>query len=138
MHTRALLNANTDIKTWIYNGKREETYKKFLQVSEVKEIVVRNYAFHVDNCPIKKRVWKQKSYANFHNDCLYCDYHIGMTKDGGILCSGRERVAHLCDFSIPKEKRINSSNEKREEEIYDSVGLGVCPQCGHSLVIRNA
>lgn len=74
-----------------------------LQVSEVKEIVVRNYAFHVDNCPIKKRVWKQKSYANFHNDCLYCDYHIGMTKDGGILCSGRERVAHLCDFVYLKK-----------------------------------
>lgn len=134
---REILIDKNDFKTWIYNGKREETYKKFLQVSEVKEIVVRNYAFHVDNCPIKKRVWKQKSYANFHNDCLYCDYHIGMTKDGGILCSGRERVAHLCDFSIPKENRINSSNEKREEEIYDSVGLRVCPQCGHSLVIRN-
>ncbi len=134
---REILIDKNDSKKWIYNGKREETYKKFLQVSDAKIMVTRSYAFHVEDCPIKKRMWKQKAYANFCDDCLYCDYLIGKTKDGGILCSGRERIAHVCDFSIPKEERIKNSNEKREEEFYDSVGLGVCPQCGNSLVIRN-
>ncbi|MFQ7082686.1 topoisomerase DNA-binding C4 zinc finger domain-containing protein [Sellimonas intestinalis] len=28
-------------------------------------------------------------------------------------------------------------NEKREEEFYELVGQGICPQCGSYLVIRN-
>ena len=54
-----LINKN-EYKSWVYNDKREEIYKRFLEASEAKKIISRNFALHVDNCPIGKRVWKQK------------------------------------------------------------------------------
>ncbi len=103
-----LINKN-EYKSWIYNGKREETYKKFLEVSEVKPVISRNYALHIDNCPIGKRVWRQKPYANFLYDCQDCDYFIaykstwknGVEQEREILCSGKNYIAHIADFEIP-------------------------------------
>lgn len=140
-----LINKN-EYKSWIYNGKREETYKKFLEVSEVKPVISRNYALHIDNCPIGKRVWRQKPYANFLYDCQDCDYFIaykstwknGVEQEREILCSGKNHIAHIADFEIPFEKRAQDFEEKREEEIYELVGQGICPQCGSDLVIRHS
>ena len=140
-----LINKN-EYKSWIYNGKREETYKKFLSVSEVKPVISRNYALHVDNCHIGKRVWRQKPYANFLYDCQDCDYFIAyksvwkndVEQERKILCSGKNYIAHIADFEIPFEKRVQDFKEKREEEIYELVGQGICPQCGSDLVIRHS
>ena len=132
-------------KTWIYNGKREETYKKFVEVCDSMEVITRNYALHVDNCPVRKRVWRQKPYANFTDDCLECEYFIAYKCDRKddieykrILCSGRKRIAHVSDFDVPLEKRVQNYDDKREEEIYELVGQGICPQCGCDLVIRHS
>lgn len=139
-----LINGN-DYKSWIYNGKREEYYRKFLAVSELKPIISRNYALHVDNCPISKRVWKKKCYANFLDDCLICDYFVGTKtirkSDNGqeqkILCAGKQRVAHIEDFDIPFDERIKYFKEKRELEFYELIVQGICPQCESNLVIRD-
>lgn len=81
-----LINEN-EHKVWIYNGKREAYYEKFLKVSEVKPVITRNYALHVDNCPIGKRVWKCNRYANLLYDCQGCDYLIGYESTGKIIWS---------------------------------------------------
>lgn len=140
-----LINKN-EYKSWIYNGKREEIYKKFLTVSEAKPVISRNYASHVDNCPIGKRVWKQKPYANFFYDCQYCDYFIAYKsvrkndeeQERIIFCSGKNYIAHIEDFEIPFEKRVWDFKEKREEKIYELVAQGICPQCSSDLVIRHS
>ena len=141
--TEALIK-ETENKNWIYNGKREQTYKRFVEVSECKKIVSRGYALHVDYCPIKSRVWKGKPYANFTDDCNMCDYFIDykksenrMTENGEILCSGKLRIGDVKDFDIPLEKRIQEYDEKREEEKYDLISQGICPQCGCYLKIRH-
>lgn len=139
---QALLTQNEN-KKWIYNGKREKTYKQFVSVSECKDIVVRNYAFQVDNCPIKKRMWKGKPYANFSYDCNECDYLIDYKSSRDdeverrkILCSGKMRIGCLKDFDIPLERRIQDYDMKREEEKYDLISQGICPQCGYHLKIK--
>lgn len=139
-----LINEN-EHKVWIYNGKREAYYEKFLKVSEVKPVITRNYALHVDNCPIGKRVWKCNRYANLLYDCQGCDYLIGyestwknnMEQESAIRCTGKLRIAHKEDFEIPFEKRMQDFNSKEEERIYESVGMGICPQCGGALKIKN-
>lgn len=138
-----VLLTQTDKKRWIYNGKREHAYKQFIRVSEMKDIVVRGYAFHVDNCPLKRRIWRGKSYANFIDDCQVCDYLIDyrrLRREEGeqekVFCSGRMRIGCLKDFDIPLEKRIQECDAKIEEEKYEMIGQGICPQCGHFLKIR--
>lgn len=138
------LIGKSENKHWIYNREIEEVYKRFIDISESKELVTRNYATHVDDCPIKKRVWNEKPYANFLNDCLDCDYLIEdevewknkEEKKETILCSGKSRIAHITDFELPYEKRVQNFEEKREEEMYELIGQGICPKCNHDLVIR--
>lgn len=142
---QALLSQNKN-KSWVYNGKREKTYKRFIEVSECKDVKVRNYALHVDNCPIKKRVWRGKPYANLDHDCWGCDYLIDykelrindVKQDRKMLCSGKLRIGSLEDFDIPLEIRLQDYDEKREEEIYDLISQGICPQCGYDLKIRQS
>lgn len=131
-------NSNKD---WIYNGKREITYKKFLDSAEWKLIIVRNYASHVDYCPIKKRMWKGKPYANFLDDCYECDFFVGYKRNEDreldkILCSGKARIGSLEDFELSLEERVQQYDEKIEEEKYELIARGRCPQCGGPLKIR--
>lgn len=138
-----VLSIQNENKKWIYNGKRKQIYKRFVDISECKDIIVRNYAFHVDNCPIKRRIWKGKPYANFSYDCNECDYLIDY-KDAmddevaqeKILCSGKMRIGCLKDFDIPLEKRIQDYDMKKEEEKYELISQGTCPQCGYPLNIK--
>lgn len=138
-----ILLSKGDNKVWIYNGKREITYKKFVEVSQCKEIKSRNYALQVDFCPINKRIWKGKPYANFSYDCEDCDFLIdyknGEEKDnyqGKILCSGQSRIGCLKDFDISLEERVKAYDEKQEETKYELISQGICPQCGYELKIR--
>lgn len=63
-------------KAWIYNAKAERDYQKFLYASERKPIIRRGHALHVDYCPLHRRIWKGKPYANLIDDCAYCEYHV--------------------------------------------------------------
>lgn len=139
---QALLS-NNENKSWIYNGKREKVYKRFVEVSDCREVITRNYALHVDNCPVKKRMWKGKSYANFVQDCWECEYLIEY-KDARnndidqrkILCSGRMRIGCLKDFDVSFEERVQKYDMQREDERYELIGQGICPQCGYDLKIK--
>lgn len=139
-----VLIKETENKKWIYNGKREQTYTRFVEVSESKKIVSRGYALHVDECPIKSRVWKGKPYANFTDDCNMCEYFIDYKKsenhttdNGEILCSGKLRIGKIKDFDTSLEERMREYDKKREEEKYELISQGICPQCGCYLKIRH-
>lgn len=120
-------------KQWIYNTIADACLQNFIYCSEILPVRKRGLAIHVDNCPIKSRVWKGKSYANFIDNCLYCEYCISRSHPDGIICSGREAISKYKDFKIPKEERIKNRNdfynEKREVAFYG----GTCPYCRGSI-----
>ncbi len=87
-------------KEWLFNAKRDKSYKRILDNSLKKKIVSRGLALHIDGCPLPARTWKGKPYANFTDDCTGCkylvvpkDYYI----DDFIYCIG-----HKTDDEIKK------------------------------------
>jgi hypothetical protein len=61
-------------KKWIYNTKQEAFRNQIKRFGKELYIVERGLASHIDYCPLSARVWKGKPYANFINDCIYCEY----------------------------------------------------------------
>ena len=131
--TSILLN-DSDEKKWKYNSLSEQYYQQFIEVSDEKEVVHRGYALHVDDCPIGKRIWKGKPYANFIDDCLHCQYCI--SNGDIILCSGRSRIATIDDFSIPEADRIRITDLAHEKGKEETIAQGRCPYCGGKLIER--
>ena len=131
-----ILLDDSNEKYWKYNKLSDEYLKRFISAADEKEIVSRGFAMHVDNCPIKARIWKGKPYANYIDDCLYCKYCISNGET--FLCSGRERIATVADFSIPKQERINKAEKEQVKEKEDAFLRGRCPNCGSPLVERQS
>lgn len=50
-----------------------------VELAEYRKVIERNYALHVDNCPVQKRVWRGKPYANFLYDCDVFEFCISYT-----------------------------------------------------------
>ena len=114
-----ILLSKSPEKYWKYNRLSGIYYRKFISVAEEKEISSHGLALHVDNCPIKARLWKGKPYANYIDDCSYCKYCISGSP---LLCSGKARIATVADFSIPEEERIQKSDIElqKEKEVYQA------------------
>lgn len=112
-----LLLSDNDKKTWKYNAYANKWLHRFYQIADRRETIARGYAVHVDNCPIKMRVWNGKPYANFIDDCIYCKYCIYVAKNGALLCSGRQRIATVADFKIPAEERMKESEGSVDEMV---------------------
>ena len=108
------------------------------QHADKRNIITRGFANHVDNCPIKKRQWKGKPYANFIDDCLYCEYCISFEYEDGMLCSGRKRISEIKDFNIPEEQRIKESDDMIDTLKENAFYAGNCPNCGGKLVERQS
>ncbi len=131
-----LLN-NSEEKKWKYNVYAQQHLQRFYENADRRRFVSRGYALHIDNCPIKVRIYKGKPYANFMDNCLYCEYCISANSDDGILCSGRKRISTVKDFDIPEEKRIRDSEDMLSELRESAIAGGTCPNCGNALVKRH-
>lgn len=92
-----LLLTDNETKKWKYNAVADKWLNKFYHIADKRKIIQRGMALHVDYCPIGSRVWRGKPYANFVDDCLYCEYCISFKGDS-ILCSGRQRIPTVNDF----------------------------------------
>ncbi len=134
---KGLLLNDSEEKTWKYNSLANKQLKRFYSIADKRKIISRGYALHIDNCPIKSRIYRGKPYANFTDDCLYCKYFISNENDDTILCSGRLRISEIKDFSIPEEKRIKDSNNEIEDLKENAFYAGNCPNCGGRLVERD-
>ncbi len=139
--TYILLNDSAE-KIWIYNAVAQKWLNKFNKVADKRHIVYHGLAAHINHCPIKKRMWKGKSYANFIDDCLDCEYCIFVDQSDEdyktILCSGRSRIATIKDFSIPEDQRIRESDYILQDITEMAVHGGTCPYCGCRLVKRSS
>ena len=128
-----LLLTDHALKSWRYNAVAERVYRLFCEAADRREIVRRGLASHVDYCPLRKRLWRGKPYANVLDDCADCPYEIAAL-DGAILCSGRRRVAHLSDLLSPAPPAPAAVTE---EEAMRAVAAGRCPSCGAALIERH-
>lgn len=63
-------------KAWIYNAAAERKRDEILSTGQVLRSVSRGFATHVDNCPIRARVWKGRIYANVVDDCISCEHAV--------------------------------------------------------------
>lgn len=133
-----ILLHSSEKKIWKHNSVANEYLCRFIKAADFREIVQRGLASHVDNCPIAMRVWRGKPYANFIDDCLYCEFCISNDYNGGILCSGRKRIATIQDFNISETMRVQMSNKKIIDQREACVAEGRCPYCGGCLVTRQS
>lgn len=95
-----ILLCNREEKQWKYNALANRYLQMIIRAADKRDFTTRGFAMHVDDCPIRAREWRGKPYANFIDDCLDCKYCISHTYEGGILCSGRTRVASVEDLKI--------------------------------------
>lgn len=132
-----LLLLDNEKKIWKYNAVANKYLQSFYQFADKRKIVSRGFALQVDGCPIQSRIWKGKPYANFIDDCLYCDYCISSAYEGELLCSGSRRVATIKDLETPEEQRVQDSSSELAEQREMAFAAGRCPYCGGKVVERN-
>ena len=126
---------DSEKKNWIYNNYANKWFEKFRSVAKLMPIVSRRYALHVDYCPMEKRNWRGKPYANFFDDCNGCEFLIAEEEDG-IFCSGEERIADLDDFKKSLPERIKHYSEQANDEKQNLFSKRICPNCGGVIVER--
>jgi hypothetical protein len=85
---RLIIRSISEYKKWIYHNIIEEYTRKLQSVVQTKMPTSRGFAFHYDECPIRAREYKGKSYANVIDDCLGCEHFIEWA-ELGIRCAGR-------------------------------------------------
>ena len=96
-----------DNKKWIYNAKWNLITEKVKKFAEPFKLVQRSLTLHIDDCPIKSRIWKGKIYANFYDDCQGCTYYFGERGYNEIYCTGNHKntVDEILNHYIKKGSR---------------------------------
>lgn len=86
----------TDNKKWVFNAKSAKYKKQLLATGKFIKTVHRNGPVHADGCPIAKRVWNGKPYANVTDDCLCCEYNLYVSPySSSIVCGGIHKITTL-------------------------------------------
>ena len=75
-------------KKWIYNSRSKKEYDRIVSQTKYMTTEMRGFAFHVDFCPIKSRMWHGKPYANVIDDCLDCEHCIDVEPQDFVRCNG--------------------------------------------------
>lgn len=132
-----ILLGESEEKKWVYNSVANKYLQFFYAAADQRDIIPRGLTLHVDNCPIKARSWRGKSYANFLDDCQGCKYCISYEFEGGMLCAGRKRIATVNDFHVAEDKRLEISTKEVSMRKSISFSKNICPNCGGKLVARN-
>lgn len=133
---RILLD-DSEEKKWVYNSVANKYLQFFYAAADQRDIIPRGFTLHVDNCPIKARSWRGKPYANFLDDCQGCKYCISYQFKGGMLCTGRKRIATVRDFHISEDQRLEISTKEVSARKSMFFTKNICPNCGGKLVERN-
>lgn len=97
-------------KKWLHNEKAALYKEKALSFTVRKRSFQRGFATHVDACPIRKRVYRGKSYANVIDDCISsCEYCLQVGDGEGygslsddIYCAGDKKIKDLEDILLRK------------------------------------
>jgi hypothetical protein len=80
-------------KKWLFNVNADYWGQRFLQTTEKRGTIQRGFAIHIDYCPLEKRSWKGKPYANVVDDCSCCEFIAGVGEDNEyIICGGEHKI----------------------------------------------
>jgi hypothetical protein len=80
-------------KKWLFNVKAEFWGQRYLQSTDRRGTIQRGFSLHVDHCPIQKRCWKGKCYANVFEDCWNCGFYAGAGENNEyIICGGEHKI----------------------------------------------
>lgn len=133
-----ILMTDNNRKVWKHNAFAQLCLTRFYDAADQRRIVTRNSFYkHVDNCPRQMRLYKGTiPYANFIDDCLYCEYCIDSNEDI-VFCTGRLNVSTLEDFSKSPEQRTEELNKQIQNRKSDPIKNRICPACGWRLVERH-
>ena len=132
-----ILVNDCDEKKWIFNAVANKIHDAFLSACKEYKSIQRGYAIHIDNCPLKQRIWKGRPYANLIDDCMSCKYCISIN-DSHVWCSGESKISSINDFRIPYKQRIKDSNTAHNSQISKAVNQGRCPYCGSTIKVQNS
>jgi len=81
--------SRTDNKHWLHSVRVEREKARMLAVARRMPTIQRGLAVHVDHCPIRARVWRGKAYANFIDDCVYCEHCLNIGHNNSYIdCNG--------------------------------------------------
>lgn len=133
-----ILVNDSEEKYWIYNTIAEQKLQQFYKNAEFKECIHRGLAVHIDYCPLKMRVWRGKPYANYFDDCIYCEYCISADSNGGVHCTGKQLISKTSDFNTNYEERKALKEARKKEADDKAITDGLCPKCGWPLVTRQS
>ena len=121
---------DSELKVWKYNACEQEKLSKFYKVSEERKVISDGSRKYVTDCPLAAWKFKNSPRVEYHC-CLFCEYCISTLDVGEIRCTGHSRISILHDFKVPKEKRIQDSNNRLvAQQVMDMI----CPNCGSRLV----
>lgn len=90
-----IVKEDNEYKHWIYSVKANVIKSNVLKLAKSKDENVRGFARHVDYCPIRKRVYNGRPYANLIHDCLYCEYLLDAHE---LICIGDKRISTFTDY----------------------------------------
>ncbi len=91
-----------DHKQWIYNAAGAQRRKRVLSNATIRPHINRGFAIHVDDCPVRARVWQGKPYANVIDDCTGCRYALDLV-DNSVICNG----AHVSEQELHRLSQEN-------------------------------
>ncbi len=112
-----LLQDDCPEKKWIYNAWVKNCLEELLSYTEEKPITHRGHASHVDYCPLHKRDFHGKPYANFIDDCTGCKYYFGFN-NGVILCSGASLISTPQDLKLTfEERKTKQANDESQRSL---------------------
>lgn len=126
-------------KKWVFNAKVQKWQKKISLSADKREVIARGFALHVDYCPLHKRDFRGKAYANFVDDCIQCPYCL-KNETGSILCSGASLISTPHDFKLTLEERKEKYNQSiKNDNILahiESIINAQAPSIGNSVDLR--
>ena len=86
-------------KRWIYSKLGKKIHDDNIALAD--RIICRSG--RAENCPLLQRCFRGRYYANIIDDCIYCQYCVGMEHDR-LLCLGRKQNA-VCNCKNVKEPK---------------------------------
>ncbi len=86
---RDLVVGDAGIKNWLFNSRAASRHAAMMEKAVFRKSIQRGFAVHVDDCPIRARVWRGKPYANVVDDCLGCDHALEVGENmSHVRCDG--------------------------------------------------
>lgn len=132
-------------KSWKYHRVAEHWRKKYADLCEEKEAVLKKGRYYGKQCPILKLAQRKKIHGDRPQNCSRCKFLIEVfppehgAAEGGtckILCSGKKAVAGIEDFQLDLPQRRSKYQICEASDYAKAVKDGRCPCCGAMLVKR--